>query len=383
MVDRCAPYLPVLGRKFRLRRVARNTGLTRTEAGREIYPKVRTSRTAVGHRLTIRPVAGTGVESYEGIQDQLRSAYGVERVRVSRDDRQRAVVDLVTTDVLSETREVRSVADVAPAYDLDGITVGWVETGEPWSVATTRGSMVVGGVPDAGKSSFVSALLSMLAYRQDVQLVGIDLKDMVELSDWIPRFAATAGDQDELVDSLIDLERLRSRRMELLREEGTTSAKRHGFSAEFPLLLVVMDEAAEAFAPTGPSQEEKKRAARIVSLTSRLVRLGRAAGVFLLLATQKPTADAIPTLIRDAAVIKIALRVVTDEQTRAILADTRSGADADPALIGGGRNGVAVADTGSGYQYVRSFFVSEDVRREIASSTANLAKPLRSLIPEL
>ena len=376
-----ASHLPIVGRVVQLRRVARGASLTRSERGRERHPRVRVRRTPAGHRLVVTPVPGTGVEDYQRIQDQLRSAYRSDRVRVSRDGHQRACIDLLRVDLLARPREIAGIADVPTVPDLGRVPVGWTETGLPWLLAVSRGSVIIGGVPDAGKSGTIAALLSALAFRDDLQIIGVDLKGYVEFDAWRPRICASAEDQGQFLDVLLSLELVRSRRMRALRQEGLTSAQRRGFTDAFPLILVVVDEAAEAWNPSGPSPEERQLAGRVASLVSRQIRLGRAAGIFFVLCTQKPTADSIPTVIRDAAVTRVALRVVTDEQARAVLGDTRSELDPDPVMIPHGRPGQAVADTGVGYAYVRSYWVGEQMRREIATKTAHLRRPLESLIP--
>jgi S-DNA-T family DNA segregation ATPase FtsK/SpoIIIE len=64
---------------------------------------------------------------------------------------------------------------------------------------------------------------------------------------------------------------------------------------------------------------EKRAAAELASLLRRLVALGRAAGIICVLATQKPSADVVPSSIRDNVAYRVAFRTTTREASDTIL----------------------------------------------------------------
>jgi hypothetical protein len=165
----------------------------------------------------------------------------------------------------------------------------------------------------------------------------------------------------------------------MLRGYGVASMSRLGYSAEHPLYLVVIDEAAELFAPEGSSKEAKALASELVVMVSRIVRLCRATGIVVVLATQKPTSDSVPTVIRDNSPGKAAWRCTTPEQAVATLGEAARSAEFSPTDIKIGEKGVAVAADADGVlRRVRCFYISETTRRAVVAATRHLARPLGS-----
>ena len=66
----------------------------------------------------------------------------------------------------------------------------------------------------------------------------------------------------------------------------------------------------------GAGKQDKEK---ITAIIADLIKKGRSAGIFLILATQKPTADAIPTSIRDNIGIRACFHVATREAEQAVL----------------------------------------------------------------
>lgn len=165
----------------------------------------------------------------------------------------------------------------------------------------------VAGVSGFGKSTFLQSLLEQCLGLDDelekiyvIDFKGTDFNhlacDRLEVVfDW--------DKACELVDALF---REMERRLALMREDG---------DRKWPdgRLLIVIDEFAQIMfygVEPSASQAQQKKAqvvhARLISSLCRLGMLGRAAGITLVCATQKPTADAIPTQLRanlDAAVM--------------------------------------------------------------------------------
>lgn len=367
---------------LRWRHIAVASGLSRTDSrGVVVVPRAKVRRTLIGYRLAVQPVLGSGVDDVMRQSDEIAAGFGCP-VRIDRGPAETAVVRLISRDVLADVREFMDAALVPVASSLARVPIGWTEEDQGWEIPLDGGSIVLGGEPGGGKSGILTALLCAVAPRADVQIVAIDLKGMVEFSDYTPRCSAVAGDQSSAADVLLQVEAIREARMNVLRSKGLTSMTRHGYTADLPLLVVAIDEAAELFSAESADRADKDRAAGLVRLTSRLVRLGRAAGVVLVLATQKPTADALPSQVRDAARTKVATRVVTREQERAVLGDAGAESQVSALRIPLGRPGTAVTDTGAGLAFVRSAFIGEEIRRQVVAQTAHLRRELDDLIPE-
>lgn len=338
---------------------------------------VAVTETVLGWEVKVQLLTGQEPANVTAVAGKLRAAWDVPEVRV-RDQGRYAAVDVVVRDPLAMAIEP-TIDTVPTAWSLDVVPAGICEDGTPWMVPVDGGSIVIGGIPRGGKSVTIAAILAGVAGRPDVQIVAIDMKGMIELGTWEPRCAAAAGDQETALEILREVDGIRRDRQEFVRNSGMTSLSRIGYSREMPYILVVIDECAELFAAESMAKEAKERAAELIATTSRIVRLGRASGVGVLAATQRPTVDSLPGVIRDNAAHKIATRCTTPDQAKAILGESAAGG-VSPTQIGPGQPGVAVTDTGAGQLVrVRSAFLSEEVRREVVRRTAHLARPLADL----
>jgi hypothetical protein len=155
-----------------------------------------------------------------------------------------------------------------------------------------------------------------------------------------------------------------------------------GPSPSWPLVLVVMDEAHTFLNESKGTDPESKRLDGIVRQTVRLVeelvRKGRNVGIQVVLATQKPTGDAIPTRIRDNCQVSLLFAQRTSEAAVAVLgADITEHPDEHPRrLVDTAYVGVAsmVAQGRPGFTLVRTPYVPDAVADRIARRGAHLVR---------
>ena len=240
---------------------------------------------------------------------------------------------------------------------------------------------MIGGVPGAGKSGLLTALLAALDGQAHARCYGIDLKGGVDLGPW--RRAGTLTDlattPTEAVGLLRDLATEHRCRRDLLVRTGENKVSDLGVSPDLPLLVLVIDEAADLFTSLSGDREDKALANEATTLVATLVRQGRATGISTVLATQKPTTDAIPSAIRDNATAKVALRCTTPEQARAILGDLAGTAEGTPpTLIPASTPGVAIATASTG-TLIRAR--AYDARAAVPRASAPGASEPRASIP--
>src|SRR5207244_5709185 len=103
------------------------------------------------------------------------------------------------------------------------------------------------------------------------------------------------------------------------------------------VIVVIIDELAYFSATVGDSKEQKG----FVALVRDLVARGRAAGIIVVAATQRPSADIIPTSLRDLFGYRWAFRCTTDASSDVILGhgwanQGYTATDIDPAARGVG-----------------------------------------------
>ena len=239
--------------------------------------------------------------------------------------------------------------------------------------------LLVAGTTGSGKSVAINAMILSLIYKatpEHVRMIFVDPK-MLELSvyDGIPHLLApVVTDMKQATTALnwcvAEMER-RYRLMSALSVRNLTSfnhkvrdAKKSGqplrdpFNpaapeplAEMPLIVVVIDELADLMMVVGKKVEE---------LITRLSQKARAAGVHLLLATQRPSVDVITGLIKANIPTRIAFQVSSKVDSRTIL--DQMGAE---TLLGQGDMLFLAPGTGFPQRVHGAFVADEEVHRVV------------------
>lgn len=138
------------------------------------------------------------------------------------------------------------------------------------------------GSTGSGKSGLYHLVFAESAYCPDVIRWGIDAKGGMALRPWAPLMDWMVTDvETEAYWMLTALHNVLKKRSEYAASKGWGCWKP---SAEHPVLVLFVDEAAEVFGLESFDMN---------SLSSSIARMGRAAGVLLLVATQHPTQEAI------------------------------------------------------------------------------------------
>jgi len=238
----------------------------------------------------------------------------VREVRVVRDpaNAQYATVTVVRRDPLAEAGAIGwPYRDAARLSLWNPIPVGVDEDGQWVYVVLPERNVLLGVEPGSGKSVASSLLVAAAALDPEVRLTLFDGK-RVELACWAGCAERVVGpDIDQAVEALRDLQAdLGTRLLTLLANRRRKVARDDGM----PLHVVVVDEL--AFYCNAP---DRKQAAEFAGLLRDLVARGRAAGIIVLAATQKPSSDVIPTSLRDLFGFRWALRCLTPQASDTVL----------------------------------------------------------------
>lgn len=272
----------------------------------------------------------------------------------------------------SKTIKASDLAD----WNGKTVTYGLTESGEYAKLSYNQTSgIVVGGVPGAGKSAGATLLTLPLLASPKASVAIFDGKGGMDWA-WAQRAASLYNnDVDlDLETATEQLESLAQRCVDDLKSHPWSDADpdfwHSGASALHPFHLVVIDECQTLFDTTGRSKEDKALVERCKRAVATIVRKGRSAGWCVMLLTQKPTADSIPTNIRDNCVVRFALRVTTREASEAVLGAIPEG-DPTPTEIPSTRRGGAVVQGEDGHtQSVRFFYLPvTDAAKALDSST--------------
>jgi hypothetical protein len=312
----------------------RTTGFDRLKMGRT--PQVvKVSETPAGYRLQVRLPAGTSATDLDNAAEVAAAAMGVADLRVARDPSHASIatVAVIRRDPLAGPPLAWPLAHAGGWSLWEPIPVGLDEDANPVSVSLPEHNLLLGGEPGAGKSAALSLLVAAAALDPSVTLWLLDGK-RVELAVWAPCAARLVGPSlDEAIEVLDHLRgEMDARYAQLLAWKRRKVAAEDGLG----LHLVVIDELALYLA-----SGDKKTRERLAESLRDLVARGRAAGVIVLAATQRPSSDIVPTSVRDLFGFRWALRCPTRDASDTILgagwaAEGYSAADIDPASRGVG-----------------------------------------------
>ena len=244
--------------------------------------------------------------------------------------------------------------------------------------------LLVAGTTGSGKSVAINAMILSLLYKAEpksVRFILIDPK-MLELSVYqdIPHLLApVVTDMKQAANALQWCVAEMDRRYKLMSWHGcrnlsglnhkVTDAENHGRAlsdqegnpqSHLPFIVVVIDELADLMMVQGKKVEE---------LVARLAQKARAAGIHLILATQRPSVDVITGLIKANIPTRIAFQVASKVDSRTIL--DQSGAD---ALLGAGDMLYLPAGTGLP-QRIHGAFVADHEVHKVVEHLKSLARP--------
>ena len=311
-------------------------------------------------RFEIEPAPGIKVSSISSLDKDIARGLSVKSVRVVDVIPGKSVVGL---EIPNTTREMIFLSELlrSKEYDKSGspltLALGKDIAGRPTVADLARmPHLLVAGTTGSGKSVAVNAMVLSLLYKasaKDVRMLMIDPK-MLELSVYqgIPHLLApVVTDMKEAANGLRWCVAEMERRYKLMSAVGVRNLA--GFNKKvkdaidagqpmmdplfkpnaelseaprplepLPFIVIFIDEFADMMMIVGKKVEE---------LIARLAQKSRAAGIHLILATQRPSVDVITGLIKANIPTRIAFQVSSKIDSRTIL--DQSGAE---TLLGHG-----------------------------------------------
>ncbi|WP_146069827.1 FtsK/SpoIIIE domain-containing protein [Cryobacterium sp. M15] len=187
------------------------------------------------------------------------------------------------------------------------LPIGENALGLPFAISLSDGNCLVGGVTGFGKSNLLRTFVKRASESSCSAIFLVDLKQGVDFSEFRGHSKVEAV-ATTIMEGRTVLERLRAegeRRLDSLVGMGSRDWLQ---TPEGGLTLLVVDEVAELL-------RDKKLEASFEWLVNR----GRAAGIVVVAATQQPTTDVLPSVIRQGFPSRLALGCTSVEQARSIL----------------------------------------------------------------
>jgi len=368
-----SPLRRMIGRRLRHARVRRQWSRAvrsaRIASLEDRIPGARRMKDIpAGERFEVSIPPGSSVPELEKASEVIAAALRVRDLRVRRhpDDASQAEIVIVRRDPLAIGPPLPwPNAEAHHASLWDPIPVGVGEDGDTVEVALPERNLLLGGEPGAGKSVALSLLVATAALDPACKLWLLDGK-LVELAIWTRCAERTAGvPVSEAIDVLQALQQEMDHRYRRLLAAGRRKVTRDD---GLPLHVVVIDELAHYLTTSG-----RKERVQFVDLLRDLVSRGRAAGIIVLAATQKPSADVVPTSIRDLFGFRWAMRCSTPQASDTILGSGWASAgysatDVDPASRGVGY----LLHEGGIPQRLRSYYLDDSALVSIAARAAEL-----------
>ena len=298
-------------------------------------------------RFEMEPAAGTKASKITALTKDLARSLSVTSVRVVEVIPGKSVIGL---EIPNEKRELIALSEILSSRQYDAsvsaltLCLGKDISGHPVVADLMKmPHLLVAGTTGSGKSVALNAMILSLLYKataKDVRLIMIDPK-MLELSvyEGIPHLLApVVTDMKEAANALRWSVAEMERRYKLMAHMGVRNLTGYNKKIEdaikkklpfpdpfaekpaegeapvmletMPNIVVIVDELADMMMTTGKKVEE---------LIARLAQKARAAGIHLILATQRPSVDVITGLIKANIPTRVAFQVSSRVDSRTIL----------------------------------------------------------------
>ena len=273
-------------------------------------------------RYEIEPAPGVKVSRIVNLTDDIALNLAAQHIRMEAPIPGKSAIGIEVPNKTTEAVHLRDVLDCSDFKDArGGIPVGLGKdiAGKP--VITDLAKMphlLVAGTTGSGKSICVNTLISSILFSrkpEEVKLLLIDPK-MVELSIYngIPHLMAPVVTDMKKAAAVL---RWAVREMEARYKAFAASGKRDIKSyneahpkAAMPLIVLIIDELADLMM-TAPDDIEES--------ISRLAQMARAAGIHMVLATQRPSVNVITGSIKANVPSRISFAVGSQIDSRTIL----------------------------------------------------------------
>ena len=301
------------------------------------------------------PAPGVRVAAIENLHREIAMSLGASGVRV---------VTLPDSVGIEVPNSIPSIVPLKSMLNDESfrssnaelpIAIGYTITQEVKTFDLTDAPhLLVAGATKQGKSVGLNVIISSLLYAKhpsELKFVFIDPK-MVEftsynslLKHYLAVLPNAVSEDDERKNAIVKSPKQAEQilnslciemdeRYNLLASAGVNDFKlynekykdRYLLPTEghkyLPYLVVVIDEYADLIMAGGASPEAKKAAKNIEASIVRLAQKGRAAGIHVIIATQRPSVNVITGLIKANFPTRIAFRVLSGTDSRTILDST-------------------------------------------------------------
>ncbi|MEZ4750066.1 MAG: DNA translocase FtsK 4TM domain-containing protein [Bdellovibrionota bacterium] len=316
-----------------------------------------------------KPSAGVKLKAIANVQEDLGIVMGTPDLRIVAPIPGKTVVGIEVPRPKSEIislKQILSSKEFADKKIRIPVALGKSTDGQAM-IGDLAGMphLLVAGATGSGKSVFVNSLITSFLYRmspQQLRMILIDPK-MLELNvfEGLPHLISNIITRPQhAVNALNWAVMEMENRYNIMAEYGSKNIDSYNSSMKaasnkLPYIVIVVDELADLMLTSGGEVEEA---------ITRLAQKARAAGIHLVIATQRPSTDVVTGLIKANIPSRLAFKVPSAVDSRTVL-DTSGAED----LIGRGDSLMILP--GKPMQRIHGCFTSEE---DLQRLTKGLAK---------
>lgn len=298
---------------------------------------IRTYSGPIVTTFEFRPAPNVKVSRILGLSDDLAMTLCAESIRIQAPIKGKDVVGIEIPNSQSQIIYLREILESELFQKSSSpltLALGKDIVGNPFITDLKKlPHLLIAGTTGSGKSVGVNAMILSLLYKNppdQLKLVMIDPK-MVEFSIYadIPHLLTPIiTDPKKAIGALQSVAKEMERRYSLMSEYKVKTIDSYNEQAPsnsveaFPYLIVVIDELADLMMTGGKEAEFP---------IARIAQMGRASGLHLIVATQRPSVDVVTGLIKTNLPSRVSFRVGTKIDSKVIL-DT----DGAQSLLGRG-----------------------------------------------
>ncbi len=267
------------------------------------------------------PAPGVKINKIVSLADDLAMVLKVERVRIVGSIPGKAAIGIEIPNPVRKTVFLRDIL-MSEEYrnDRSGLclALGLDVVGRPMVADLSRmPHLLIAGATGAGKSVAINTFISSILFKStpdEVRLLLVDPK-RIELSAYedIPHLLHPVVVEPKMASrALLWAVREMERRYKLLEEKRVKSFASYNEVSEekLPYIVIIVDELADLMMVASKDVE---------SSIARLAQMARAAGMHIILATQRPSVDVLTGLIKANFPTRISFKVSSKIDSRTIL----------------------------------------------------------------
>lgn len=274
-------------------------------------------------QYTLKPADGTKLSKITNLSNEIALALATHPIRIEAPIPNKALVGI---EVPNQSKATVSLKEILQSKEYRErkcntmIALGKDVSGKTWMADLARmPHLLVAGATNTGKSVGLNSIILSLMYQNtpdELRFILVDPKRGVELSDYnnIPYLVTPVVTEakttiNTLKWCLLEMDR----RYDFIKKNYYKNIQQYNQEADrkMPYLVVVIDELADLM--------HAATAKEIESCITRLTQVGRAAGIHMIVATQRPDVNVITGLIKSNIPARLAFTVATSIDSRTVL----------------------------------------------------------------